>query len=109
MASWVLLEDSRTNRRHVAQHRAFLRTAFPADGRSTAAWLRRPSGPIRCLSFLPIVQPTKRGRGAAPGLIVPTRGLILPVSVTDERLAEIEPPEPALVSTDERLAGFYRG
>jgi transcriptional regulator with XRE-family HTH domain len=63
IASWVLLEDGRTNRRHLAQHASFLRTAFPADGRSIVPWLRNPVGAIRCLSFLPNVQPTKREGG----------------------------------------------
>ena len=52
VASWIVLEDSRTNRRHLAQHQTFLRAAFPSDGRAIGRWLRDPTGPIHCLSFL---------------------------------------------------------
>jgi transcriptional regulator with XRE-family HTH domain len=51
---WVLLADTRTNRRHVARHRRLLRGAFPANGHAMRAWLRRPTRPISALSFLPL-------------------------------------------------------
>jgi hypothetical protein len=57
---WVVLAEGRTNRRHLAAHRTLIRTAFPDDGRSVAGWLAHPVGPIRCLSFMPIMQDTKR-------------------------------------------------
>jgi transcriptional regulator with XRE-family HTH domain len=53
VATWVILADTRTNRRHVARHRRLLRGAFPADGHGMRAWLRNPSRPIDALSFLP--------------------------------------------------------
>jgi transcriptional regulator with XRE-family HTH domain len=49
---WVVVADSRTNRRRLAAHRAVLRAAFPTDGRSVDAWIRRPRGPLAALSFL---------------------------------------------------------
>jgi transcriptional regulator with XRE-family HTH domain len=52
VAVWVLVADSRTNRRRLAAHRTVLRAAFPVDGRSVASWLRRPSRPLAALSFL---------------------------------------------------------
>jgi transcriptional regulator with XRE-family HTH domain len=76
---WVVLADSRTNRRHVARHQAVLRSKFPVDGRSVPAWLRDPSAPISALSFLPsapggaqtpghaTVRRVRRGRGVVPG------------------------------------------
>ncbi len=47
---WVLVSSSRTNRRRVAAHGAMLRAAFPDDGRSIRAWLRRPVRPMAALS-----------------------------------------------------------
>lgn len=54
VGTWVLLVDNRTNRRHLARHRRLLRAAFPVDGRAMRAWLRRPTGAIAALSFLPL-------------------------------------------------------
>jgi transcriptional regulator with XRE-family HTH domain len=76
---WVVLADSRTNRRHVARHQAVLRSKFPVDGRSVPSWLRDPSSPISALSFLPsapggaqtpgyaTVRRVRRCRGAGGG------------------------------------------
>jgi transcriptional regulator with XRE-family HTH domain len=50
---WVIVGDSKTNRRRVWSHAATLRAAFPSDGRSIRPWLRQPSGPVACLSFWP--------------------------------------------------------
>lgn len=50
---WVAVADTRTNRRHLAEHRGLLRAAFPSDGRVVRAWLRRPTGAIAALSFVP--------------------------------------------------------
>ena len=52
IASWVVLAESRSNRRRLTAHRAVLRTAFPQDGRTIAGWLRRPSASLAALSFL---------------------------------------------------------
>jgi transcriptional regulator with XRE-family HTH domain len=49
---WVLVAESRTNRRRVSAHRRTLKAAFQSDGRSIEGWLRKPSGPISALSFL---------------------------------------------------------
>ena len=53
IATWVVLADSRTNRRALAAHEAVLRSKFPADGRRVRGWLNCPAGPIDALSFLP--------------------------------------------------------
>jgi hypothetical protein len=53
---WMIVADGPTNRRRVAAHRTMLRAAFPADGRTMRAWLRRPTRAIRVLSFWPAGQ-----------------------------------------------------
>jgi len=58
---WVIVADSPTNRRRVGAHRTMLRAAFPTDGRSMRTWLRKPTRPIRALSFWPA-----RDRGDRP-------------------------------------------
>jgi hypothetical protein len=54
-SAWVVVEDTRANRRRLADHGAMLRHAFPTDGRAVRPWLRAPALPIAALSFLPIV------------------------------------------------------
>jgi len=77
VAVWVVVADSRTNRRRLAAHRTVLRAAFPVDGRSVPSWLRTPSRPLAALSFLTNGQhmrarsslaATKRVRTARPRL-----------------------------------------
>lgn len=53
VSRWVVVADTRTNRRRLADHRLVLRLAFPRDGRAISGWLRSPVGPIDALSFLP--------------------------------------------------------
>jgi transcriptional regulator with XRE-family HTH domain len=60
VSAWLVVRDSRTNRRVLAAHRLTLRTALPTDGRSVAGWLRRPVGTVRALSFLPDSPPRNR-------------------------------------------------
>jgi hypothetical protein len=55
ISTWVILADSRTNRRALASHATVLRAKFPADGRSIRRWLAHPTGEINALSFLPSV------------------------------------------------------
>ena len=57
VSSWVVVVDSSTNRRQMAQHVGLLRTAFPVDGRAMRPWLRSPQGRISCLSFWSQVAP----------------------------------------------------
>ena len=54
VSTWVVVADSRTNRRMLARHASALRLKFPADGHAIAAWLRRPMGAINALGFMPI-------------------------------------------------------
>jgi len=48
---WLIVANSRTNRRHAAEHSTLLRTRFGCDGRSLAAFLRHPAGPTTGLAF----------------------------------------------------------
>jgi transcriptional regulator with XRE-family HTH domain len=51
VSAWVIVLASPTSKRRVSAHATMLRAAFPDDGRRMRAWLRRPAGTIRCLSF----------------------------------------------------------
>jgi transcriptional regulator with XRE-family HTH domain len=68
VSRWVVLTDTRRNRRHVWRVEMILRAAFPSDGRAMRGWLRSPSGPIGALSFWPcapavITSRVRPGRG----------------------------------------------
>lgn len=52
VAVWVIVEDTRMNRRHLGLSRRLLRGAFPADGHAMRQWLRDPGLPIAGLSFI---------------------------------------------------------
>jgi transcriptional regulator with XRE-family HTH domain len=53
VSQWVVVAESRSNRRRLAEHRTALRAAFPSDGRAVAGWLSSPHGPTAALWFLP--------------------------------------------------------
>ncbi len=55
ISTWVVIADSRTNRRAVAAHVSVLRTKFPVDGRGIRRWLSQPIGQVDALGFLPSV------------------------------------------------------
>ena len=63
ISAWLILAESRTNRRHVASHRTVLRTAFPSDGHAMRSWLLMPNRPIAAMSFLPFRQDATLRRG----------------------------------------------
>jgi transcriptional regulator with XRE-family HTH domain len=48
---WLVIASGATNRRRVAAHRTVLGSLLPEDGRTMRAWLRRPVGTCRALSF----------------------------------------------------------
>ena len=66
IGTWVVVADSRTNRRTVSEHATVLRAKLPTDGRGVAGWLRRPHGRIDALSFLPNVRGLHLGVDPAP-------------------------------------------
>ena len=53
IASAVIVLDTHTNRRRVAEHAETFRTQMPADGRTLRGFLRKPSGPLSALAFWP--------------------------------------------------------
>ncbi len=68
VSSWLLVAEGRTSRRRVGAHRAMLRAALPADGRSVAGWLAHPRGRIAALSFVRPVLPSTQVAGTGRGL-----------------------------------------
>jgi transcriptional regulator with XRE-family HTH domain len=66
VSAWVIVHDSRTNRRHAAEHASLLRAKFPADGRQLGGFLRSPSAPMHGLAFMPDSNP-----GRAPQIRTP--------------------------------------
>jgi transcriptional regulator with XRE-family HTH domain len=83
VSTWLAFEDGRTNRRHVAEHAAVLRAAFPDDGRTLRSWLSAPARPLRCLSFLPPSREAKHRRGSMSS----RPPLAMPSPSVDERMA----------------------
>ncbi len=66
ISAWVVVADSRTNRRTLSNHAAALRSKLSTDGRTMRAWLRQPLGSVNALSFLPSVHDGSTGRSLAP-------------------------------------------
>lgn len=62
VSSWVVVADTRTNRRRAAAHSTVLRAVMPADGAAVARWLRQPEGTLHALSFLTEVHGAHLGR-----------------------------------------------
>lgn len=54
---WVVIGESTMNRRRLDRTGRLLRDGFPARGPELHAWLRRPEGPIRALSFARCIPP----------------------------------------------------
>ncbi len=59
---WLIVADSRTNRRHAAEHASLLRSRFPLDGRSLAAFLENPSAPTSGMAFWTDLHQANAGR-----------------------------------------------
>jgi transcriptional regulator with XRE-family HTH domain len=49
---WLIIADSRTNRRRIEAHRTVLRAAFPSDGRSIRSWLAAPDVDLAVMSTI---------------------------------------------------------
>lgn len=65
VAQWVVVAESKTNRRRLGAHRVAYRAAFPDDGRAVAGWLHRPDRGLSALWFLPdSAGSSERGRRA---------------------------------------------
>ena len=66
VSTWVVVADSRTNRRAVSAHANVLRAKMPVDGRGIGKWLRDPASRVDALSFLPYRHGVTVGRPLAP-------------------------------------------
>ena len=73
VGQWVVVAESRTNRRRLAAVQSLIRVAFPDDGRALAAWLLRPVGSIAALSFLADSSAVGESQRFAPRLRVRRR------------------------------------
>jgi len=57
VSGWLIVTDTRTNRRHAAWHCSLLRTRFPMDGRSFSSFLDNPVASTSGLAFWTDVHP----------------------------------------------------
>jgi len=51
VSAWIIVAESRTNERRIAEHRTVLRNAYPAGARQMRRWLSDPIEPIAALSL----------------------------------------------------------
>ncbi len=102
---WVILAETRTNRRHVAQHRRLMRGAFPANGHGMRRWLRRPSGPVAALSFLPYPTDATVGRDRRAPRRVRTPGSSSARELAHARRAQTQPDVRVAASNEETASG----
>lgn len=66
VSTWVVIADSRTNRRAVGAHERVLRSKLPVDTRGIARWLRDPKGNVDALGFMTHRQGMTLGRPMSP-------------------------------------------
>jgi hypothetical protein len=53
VAAWLIVGESRTNRRRAAAHATVFRSAFPDPPRRVKAWMEEPTGsPLAAMTFL---------------------------------------------------------
>jgi transcriptional regulator with XRE-family HTH domain len=64
VSAWLIVSDSRTNRRHARQHAALLRSRFKLDGRQLRPFLRDPSTPTSGMGFWTDSNPGSTSPGA---------------------------------------------
>lgn len=79
VSTWLVVLESKTNRRRVQAHAAMLRAAFPLDGRSVKSWLQDPVRPMAALGFWSDAR-GRNAKGDLPGtrrVRRPTRAHIL--------------------------------
>jgi transcriptional regulator with XRE-family HTH domain len=67
VSHWVVVLQSRTNQRRLADHKTAIRAAFPVDGRAVRGWLRDPREPIAAFWFLPDSSPRRSWRAPSAG------------------------------------------
>jgi len=71
VSTWLIVSDTTTNRRHARQHQTLLGSRFALDGRSFAAFLRKPAVPATGIAFWPhsnsgAPRSAQRGRRLGP-------------------------------------------
>lgn len=52
VSAWLVVAEGSANRARAAAHQSMLRGALPDNGPAIRAWLTRPAGQVRALSFL---------------------------------------------------------
>ena len=57
VSGWLIVSDTRTNRRHAARHSSLLRSRFSLDGRSLSPFLDRPAAATFGMAFWTEVHP----------------------------------------------------
>jgi transcriptional regulator with XRE-family HTH domain len=86
VSAWVVVAESRTNRRRVQSHVALLRAAYPSDGRAFRGWLARPDRAVRGLAFWPDSLPRNVGPGLTSVRRVRRRSTVRPERGSEQRL-----------------------
>jgi transcriptional regulator with XRE-family HTH domain len=64
---WLIVSDSRTNRRHAAEHAALLGSRFQLDGRQLRSFLREPCAATTGLAFMTDASPGNSGQSRHGG------------------------------------------
>ena len=64
VSGWLIVTDTRTNRRHAARHSSLLRNRFPLDGRSLSSFLDNPMAASSGMAFWPDVSPVNVAKDA---------------------------------------------
>lgn len=73
VSAWLIVGEGMTNRRRVAAHGTTFRAALPHDGRGVRAWLVRPVGELRALTYVPDRRPGNVRSGFATPRRIRTR------------------------------------
>jgi transcriptional regulator with XRE-family HTH domain len=73
VSAWLIVAEGMTNRRRIDAHAGTFRAALPDDGRTVRAWLARPVGELRALTFVPDRRPGNVRSGFATPRRVRTR------------------------------------
>lgn len=105
IGTWVILADTRTNRRHVAQHARLLRGAFPANGHAMRRWLGMPDRPVAALSFLPYPKDTTASRDARAPRRVRRAELRSPAPIVHDKSHGTRPPSRGSMSNEPAASG----
>lgn len=89
VSTWLVLSDTKTNRREVARNAALLRHSEAIDGHEMRAWLRQPRGIVSGISFW-----------SAPEAVVRRRVRLTKAekAAEDERIAAAAAKEAAMMA-----------